>query len=205
MLQIELQGGWVVPRMNIPLHQQEPSLLGRALSIIIRSMKKVPAFGHSGFLMESPAALQSTSRRGPALVAGLLWLAAGLSAGYWVLQALGRSPITALTAAAPSAIQVDTLALARVLGAQPQAVAASAPVATGTQYKLMGVVAASANGGAALIAVNGQPPRPYRVGATLEGGLVLQAVSRRSVRLGLSMAGPATAELSLPAEAGAPS
>lgn len=155
--------------------------------------------------MESPAALQGNSRRGPAVLAGLLWLAAGLSAGYWVLQALGRSPVTPVAVAPPSAIQVDTVAVARVLGAQPQAAAAAAPVATGTQYNLLGVVAASAAGGAALIAVNGQPPRPYRVGASLEGGLVLQAVSRRSARLGPSMAGPTTVELALPESPGAPS
>lgn len=167
-------------------------------------MKKAPAFGHSGFLMESPAALQNTSRRGPALVAGVLWLAAGLSAGYWALQALGRSPVTPLAVTAPASIQVDSLAVARVLGDQP--VASAAPAApTGTQYQLQGVVAATAAGGAALIAVNGQPPRPYRVGAALEGGLVLQAVSRRSVRLGASMSGPATVELTLPESAAAPS
>lgn len=169
-------------------------------------MKKAPAFGHSGFLMESPAALQNTSRRGPALVAGVLWLAAGLSAGYWVLQALGRSPVTPLPVATPSLIQVDSLAVARVLGAQPLAASSpTAPAATGTQYKLLGVVDASAAGGAALIGVNGQPPRPYRVGASLEGGLVLQAVSRRSARLGASMDGPATVELTLPESAPAPS
>lgn len=168
-------------------------------------MKKAPAFGHSGFLMESPAALQNTSRRGPALVAGVLWLAAGLSAGYWALQALGRSPVTPLAVAAPASIQVDSLAVARVLGAQPLA-GPSAPAApTGTQYQLQGVVAANASGGAALIAVNGQPPRPYRVGASLEGGLVLQAVSRRAARLGATMNGPATVELTLPESAAAPS
>ena len=59
--------------------------------------------------------------------------------------------------------------------------------------------------GCALIAVNGQPPRPYRVGASLEGGLVLQAVSRRSARLGASMNGPATVELTLPENAATPS
>lgn len=156
--------------------------------------------------MESPAALQNTSRRGPALVAGLLWLAAGLSAGYWVLQAMGRSPVTPLPVSAPSPIQVDSLAVARVLGAQPVASASPAvPVATGTRYNLLGVVAASAAGGAALIGINGQPPRPYRVGAALEGGLVLQAVSRRSVRLGASMGGPATVELTLPESVAAPS
>ena len=40
------------------------------------------------------------------MVAGALWLAAGLSAGYWALQALGRSPVT----------PVSTLAPARLLG-----------------------------------------------------------------------------------------
>lgn len=169
-------------------------------------MKKAPAFGHSGFLMESPAALQNTSRRGPAVVAGVLWLAAGLSAGYWVLHALGRSPVTPLPVAAPSSIQVDSLAVARVLGDQPMVTASpTAPVPTGTQYNLLGVVAAGGSGGAALIGVNGQPPRPYRVGASLEGGLVLQAVSRRSARLGASMEGPATVELTLPENTPAPS
>jgi general secretion pathway protein C len=168
-------------------------------------MKKAPSFGHSGFLMESPAALQSSSRRRPALVAGVLWLAAGLSAGYWVLLALGRSPVTPLAVAAPSATQVDTVAVARVLGAQPQAGAAVAAVATGTQYSLLGVVAGHASGGAALIAVNGQPPRPYVVGAALEGGLVLQAVSRRGARLGSSMSGPTTHELALPPSEASPS
>ena len=43
------------------------------------------------------------------------------------LQALGRSPVTPLAVAAPSSIQVDSLAVARVLGAQPVAVAAPAP------------------------------------------------------------------------------
>ena len=169
-------------------------------------MKKAPAFGHSGFLMESPAALQNTSRRVPAVAAGLLWLAAGLSTGYWVLHAVGRSPVTPLAVAPPPAIQVDSSAVARVLGAPPLVASApSAPAVTGTQYNLLGVVASSADGGAALIGVNGQPPRPYRVGASLEGGLVLQAVSRRSVRLGASMGGPATVELTLPENAAAPS
>jgi len=171
-------------------------------------MKKAPAFGQSGLLLESPVALQNASRRAPApaLVAGVLWLAVGLSAGYWTLQALGRSAVTPLAVAAPSPIQVDSLAVARVLGAQPAlAVAPSAPVATGTQYNLLGVVAYSAAGGAALIGVNGQPPRPYRVGAALEGGLVLQSVSRRAARLGASMEGPATVELTLPVSVTAPS
>jgi hypothetical protein len=36
---------------------------------------------------------------------------------------------------------------------------------------------ARSKGGAALIAVDGKPPKPYRVGARIEDGLVLQGVA----------------------------
>ena len=156
--------------------------------------------------MGDAAARQGVGRRAPAWAAGLFWLAAGLSAGYWVLLAAGRSPLTPLSVAAPPALEVDASSVARVLGALPEAAQAPvAPVATGTQYSLSGVVATNAPGGAALIAVNGQPPRPYRVGASLEGGLVLQSVTRRSARLGPVVGGPATVELTLPANPASPS
>ena len=157
-------------------------------------------------MMDSPSARPGAGRRAPAWVAVLLWMAAGLSAGYWVLLAAGRSPLTPLSLAAPSALEVDTASVARVLGARPEAAQAPVvPVATATQYSLSGVVATNAPGGAALIAVNGQLPRPYRVGASLEGGLVLQAVTRRTARLGASGDGPTTVELSLPQNPAAPS
>lgn len=170
-------------------------------------MNKAPSFGHSGFLMESPAALQqSASRRGPALVAGLLWLAAGLSAGYWVLQFMGRSSVTPVVTVATAPATPDPMAVARTLGALPVAAAGSAPVAAApARYVLLGVVATGTDGGAALIAVDSQPPRPYRVGASLEGGLVLQAVTRRTVRLGPSLDAPSSMELSLPEKAATPS
>ena len=46
-------------------------------------------FGHSVFLGEG-AASGAAPRRAPAVLAVLLWLAAGLSVGYWVLQVLGK-------------------------------------------------------------------------------------------------------------------
>lgn len=160
-------------------------------------------FGHSVFLGEG-AASGATPRRAPAVLAVLLWLAAGLSVGYWVLQALGRAPLTPLAATASLPEAPDAAALARVLGAAPQAVAATGPVAAPTlssRYQLIGVVADGADGGAALIAIDGQPPRPYRVGARLEGDVVLQAVQRRAVRLapaGTSAGSGQAFELSLP-------
>jgi len=168
-------------------------------------MKKVPAFGHSGFLMESPAALQTAGRRGPTVAAGLLWLAAGLSAGDWVLLAWGRAPVTPVSVLATEQVSADTVAVARTLGALPAvATAAVAASAAPPRYNLLGVVAVGTRDGAALIAVDGQPPRPYRVGAPLDGGLVLQAVTRGTARLGPTLEAPATVELTLP-EAAAPS
>ncbi|MGI9216338.1 MAG: type II secretion system protein N [Hydrogenophaga sp.] len=136
----------------------------------------------------------------PALAAGVLWLAAGLSAGYWVLLAWGRSPVTAVAAVPLAPMGSDAAAVARALGAvAPVAEAkAPAPVATASRYRLLGVVDQSGRRGAALIAIDGQPPRPYTVGAALEDGLVLQSVSRLGARLGASNSGPTTVELSLP-------
>lgn len=165
-----------------------------------RMKKKVPAFGHSGFLTEGPAALQTAGGRAPAVAAGLLWLAAGLTAGYWVLQVWGQSPVTPVAGMAPVQIAADSAAVARTLGALPQAAAPAAAPAAPPRYNLLGVVAVGGRGGAALIAVDGQPARPYRVGAELEGGLVLQAVTRRSVQLGTAPGAPSSVELTLPEE-----
>lgn len=139
----------------------------------------------------------------PALSAGLLWLAAGLSAGYWALLAWGRSPVTPVAAVAMAPVGSDAAAVARALGAAAPAVAADtpAPVAAASRYRLLGVVDQAGRNGAALIAIDSQPPRPYAVGAVLEGGLVLQSVSRLGAQLGASSAGPATVELSLPSPA----
>ena len=135
-----------------------------------------------------------------ALTAGVLWLAAGLSAGYWALLAWGRSPVTPVAAVAMAPVGSDAAAVARALGAAAPVAAAEAPapVAAAARYRLLGVVDQAGRNGAALIAIDGQPPRPYTVGTVLEGGLVLQSVGRLGAQLGASSAGPATVELSLP-------
>lgn len=166
-------------------------------------MSKVSSFAHSAFPGEISAARNVSRKSGPALAAGLLWLAAGLSGGYWVLQALGRSPVTPVPAAVSPPPVVDAALLARALGAVPAAasVAEAAPAAA-SRYALLGVVAVGTARGAALIAVDGQPARPFGVGAEVAGGLVLQAVSAQQVKLGPALQGPASITLDMPPKPG---
>lgn len=139
-----------------------------------------------------------TARGWPAWMAGLLWLLVGLSAGYWVLLAWGRGPMVPVSASAASLPQTDVALVARALGSFPQvATETAAPAPPATRYRLVGVVSRRNQSGAALIAVNDQPPRPYTVGAVLEGELVLQSVERRVARLGPALNGPSTVELEL--------
>lgn len=136
----------------------------------------------------------------PAVAAGLFWLAAGLGAGYWVLRTWGTGPLTPVVALGQEAPVGDVDAVARALGART-VVAEGAPVetTTATQYQLVGVVAQGGSGGAALIAVDGHPPRPFRVGDAVFDGVVLQSVGPRSVQLGARRTGPSDVELKLPA------
>ncbi len=75
-----------------------------------------------------------------------------------------------MAAQAPEPVAPDAQALARLLGAGP--VAPAAAPAAASRFALEGVLAGTASGhGAALIAVDGKPPKPYRVGAEVEPGL----------------------------------
>jgi general secretion pathway protein C len=166
-------------------------------------MNKAPSFAHSAYPGEAVATRSAGRKPWPAAVAGLLWLAAGLSAGYWVLLAWGRSPVTPVPATLSGPPVVDTAQVARALGALPTALPqADAPAPAASRYALQGVVAVGTDRGAALIAVDAQPSRPFRVGAEVESGVFLQAVTAQEVRLGASVEGPASVTLAMPAQPG---
>ena len=127
----------------------------------------------------------------------LIWALAAASAAYWGLRLSVPSPGLAVPAMAPTPPAPDAQALARLLGA----VSAQAPVvaSASSRFALVGVLAGrESGGGAALIAVDGKPARPYRVGATLDGGLVLQSLGPRQARLGAAVDGPAALTLEMP-------
>jgi general secretion pathway protein C len=163
-------------------------------------MVKLAPTSQPAYPAEGAGGLSPSSRWSPVLAAGLLWLAAGLVAGYWVLQALGRTAVVPVAAEPQPSQAPDAALVARALGATSAAPAtAQTPPAASSRYALLGVIAGASSQGAALIAVDDQPPRPYRVGATVEGGLVLQSVGKNTARLGPSSSGPATVELTVPA------
>lgn len=125
----------------------------------------------------------------------LLWALVAGSAVYWGLRLGAHPSVLPPPAAAAGPTQVDPLSVASLLGSSPQATPA-AP-ALSSRFALQGVVADGSQGGAAVIAVDGKPPRAYRVGATVDEGLVLQSVSTRGAALGAE-GGPASVTLELP-------
>lgn len=139
-------------------------------------------------------------RWAPRLATLLLWALAGATAVYWGLKLSARPGGMAPSAVAPEAVVTDTQALARLLGVSPVLAAAdTAAPSAASRFVLMGVLAGTASGGgAALIAVDGKPARPYRVGSSVEPGLVLQSLGKGAARLGASMDGATTLALEIP-------
>ena len=128
-----------------------------------------------------------------------IWALAAASAAYWGLRLTARPPGMPAPTAAPAPVAADMQAMARLLGAvtaqTPQA--AAAPVSS--RFALVGVLAGQQGGsGAALIAVDGKPAKPYRVGATEDAGLVLQSLGPRQARLGAGQEGVTTVTLEMP-------
>ncbi|WP_027014109.1 type II secretion system protein N [Comamonas composti] len=126
-------------------------------------------------------------------------LAAGLLM-FWGMRLLGPAGTAELPVRPAPAPRVDAQAMAQALGAAGAAQAVPEPVAAAaSRYALVGVLAGRDSGaGAAVIAVGSAPPKPFRVGAKLEDGVVLQSVSTREARLGSSLEAPVSITLQLP-------
>jgi general secretion pathway protein C len=141
----------------------------------------------------------SVQRRWAVRAAALVpWALVAGSAAYWGLKLMPGStaPVTVLAPARGPAV-ADPAAVARLLGAVPAA-AAAAPASVASRFSLVGVVAGRSHRGAALIAVDGKPAKPFRVGSAVDEGLVLQSVEGRRAVLAASADGPAVATLELP-------
>lgn len=134
----------------------------------------------------------------------LVWAAAAASVAYWGLRlsseaATGPTVVPAARQAGP----VDPAVVARLLGhsntvAAGPAAPAAAPMSS--RFNLVGVVADRSQHGAALIAVDGRPAKPFRVGSRVDEGLVLQSVQPRRAVLAASLEGPAVVMLDMPVQ-----
>ena len=130
----------------------------------------------------------------------LVWLLAAGCAVYWALQFVrgpALPPSAAVAAPAPGTGAVDTQALARGLGggkaqlSSPTEVVAAPSAFQAARFLLTGVVVQKSSRpanqqGVALIAVDGKPPRPYRVGSQLADGVMLHSVSAGKAMLSAS-------------------
>jgi general secretion pathway protein C len=135
------------------------------------------------------------------VIAAVAGVAVGVAA--WALRKdtpAGNEPASTNTvsAAGPMGNSIAPVVATQVSPAAPSA----SPAPSSDRFTLAGVMAAgvSANGreGVALIAVDGQPARAFRVGETVERDIVVLEVSARGAVLGTRGGGPAMAlEVSL--------
>lgn len=126
----------------------------------------------------------------------LVWALAAASVVFWALKFVPGPRAPSAQPLPDASVAADPQAVARLLGANVQG-----PVAASTgasRYTLLGVVADRDHQGAALIAVDGQPPKPFLVGTKVGDGLLLQSVAPRRALLGPSADAPASVTLDLP-------
>lgn len=118
----------------------------------------------------------------------VIWASVAALAAFWSLRLLVQPmPLPAGTTmvATAGANQGD---LSRLFGSDVPTAQAAPVVQTDARFQLVGVVAprsASARDEAlAVIAFDGRPAKAYRIGAAVDGDLVLQAVHARGAVLG---------------------
>lgn len=139
----------------------------------------------------------------PTLVTTTVWAALGLSGVAWGLalwpndgQPMAAS-VASTEVAKPSLAQAADIA--KVLGASspvPSTPVAAAPA--DLRMSLLGVAMAGKGNAIAVISLDGQPPKPFHIGATVSEGLVLQAVTATQALLGAALKSPTQSTLELP-------
>ena len=124
----------------------------------------------------------------------LVWALVAATGVFWLLRLTAQGPsIGHATLASPQTLPARA-ELSRVLGSTPvTATPEAASPELSSRFVLTGVMAPKKALGAAtrpqgpglaLIAVDGQPAKPYALGAKLDGNLTLLAVTLRSASIG---------------------
>lgn len=131
----------------------------------------------------------------------VLWALVAGSAVYWGLKLTGGAGAAPVPVAGRAPAPADPAAVARLLGSSPVTASAAPAASLSSRFNLVGIVAGPNRQGTALIAVDGKPAKPFRVGSAVDEGLVLQSVEGRRAVLAATADGPPTLALELPAPA----
>ncbi len=135
------------------------------------------------------------------LITFLLWAWVAGTATFWTLQNRGaganNSDIVSAASTTPALTQASPVQEANLVGKIALALGAKTPAAeslaggTGgtagavqARLQLQGVLSVNNKSGAALIAVDGKPAKPYRVGSVVDSGWELLSVEARSATIG---------------------
>ena len=134
-----------------------------------------------------------------------IWALVAASTAFWGVKIFAATRPVPPGAQVPQAVAANG-PMERLFGAvvvQTAAVPAAHPESE--RFQLVGVIAppgGTAQGGFAIITLDGQPARTWRVGATVDGNTSLLAVSKRGAEFG-PQGGPSAFSLQLPEPAAA--
>jgi general secretion pathway protein C len=129
----------------------------------------------------------------------VLWALAAASLVFWALRLTSPSDAVAPPPLNTNgAAVVDPVAVAQMLGVVQGPAAVVATPDAASRFQLLGVVADADQQGAALISVDGNPARPFRVGAQVAEGYVLHSLDLRAASLGASVDAAPAFTLQLP-------
>ena len=134
-----------------------------------------------------------------------IWALVAASAAFWGIKVFAATRPVPPGAQAPQAVAANG-PMERLFGAVVVAsVATPAAHPDSERFQLVGVIAppnGAAHGGFAVIMLDGQSARTWRVGATVDGNTSLLAVSKRGAEFGPA-GGPTAFTLQLPEPAAA--
>ena len=134
-----------------------------------------------------------------------VWALVAATAAFWSLKIFAATRPVPPGAQAPQAVAANG-PMERLFGAIVVApVAANTPPPESSRFQLVGVIAppnGEASSGFAVVSVDTQPARTWRVGSLLDGNTSLLAVSKRGADFG-PQGGPTAFSLQLPEPAAA--
>ncbi len=128
----------------------------------------------------------------------LIWLLVGLCAAYWAFKFVTTKPLEATAALAAPTVVVDSKAVGKLLGATDNLAVKAINTPANSNFALFGLARSAGGQGVALIALDGKPAKPYRVGSTVADNLVLKSISKTGIILAASLQAPDGVTLELP-------